>query len=164
MVIRNFKYTAEDVDCQYCTEFRHGRCQVQKCPWLKERIEAGVLSYREAVNEAFKAVETAKQIAETVRNHVCKVESVPDIVENVDIEAERRRIIINARRMIPRVPPPRTSISTAGITASIPPSGRTPPRISLDALPTRYAAQPIIKQNTVDTIVPLLIAAVSLIA
>ena len=53
MVIRNFKYTAEDVDCQYCTEFRHGRCQVQKCPWLKERIEAGVLSYREAVNEAF---------------------------------------------------------------------------------------------------------------
>ena len=42
MVIRNFKYTAEDVDCQYCTEFRHGRCQVQKCPWLKERIEAGV--------------------------------------------------------------------------------------------------------------------------
>ncbi|MEE0962740.1 MAG: hypothetical protein U0L73_00800, partial [Ruminococcus bromii] len=53
MVIRNFKYTAEDVDCQYCTEFRHGRCQVQKCHWLKERIEAGVLSYREAVNEAF---------------------------------------------------------------------------------------------------------------
>ena len=53
MVIRNFKYTAEDVDCQYCTEFRHGRCRAQKCPWLKERIEAGVLSYREAVNEAF---------------------------------------------------------------------------------------------------------------
>ena len=53
MVIRNFKYTAEDVDCRYCTEFRHGRCRAQKCPWLKERIEAGVLSYREAVNEAF---------------------------------------------------------------------------------------------------------------
>ena len=42
MVIRNFKYTAEDVDCQSCTEFRHGRCRAQKCPWLKERIEAGV--------------------------------------------------------------------------------------------------------------------------
>ena len=53
MVIRNFKYTAEDVDCRYCTEFRHGQCRAQKCPWLKERIEAGVLSYREAVNEAF---------------------------------------------------------------------------------------------------------------
>lgn len=42
MVIRNFKYTAEDVDCRYCTEFRHGQCRAQKCPWLKERIEAGV--------------------------------------------------------------------------------------------------------------------------
>lgn len=53
MVIRNYKYTAEDVDCQYCTEFRHGRCRVQKCPWVRERIEAGVISYKEAVKEAF---------------------------------------------------------------------------------------------------------------
>ena len=51
MVIRNFKYTAEDVDCRYCTEFRHGRCRAQKCSWVKERIEAGVLSYSEAVEE-----------------------------------------------------------------------------------------------------------------
>lgn len=53
MIIRNFKYTAEDVDCRYCTEFRHGRCRAQKCSWVKERIEAGVLSYNEAVREAF---------------------------------------------------------------------------------------------------------------
>ena len=53
MVIRNFKFTPEDVDCRYCTEFIRGRCRAPKCSWVKERVEAGVLSYREAVNEAF---------------------------------------------------------------------------------------------------------------
>jgi len=53
MVIRNFKYTPEDVDCRYCTEFIRGRCRAPKCSWVKERVEAGVLSYQEAVHEAF---------------------------------------------------------------------------------------------------------------
>lgn len=53
MVIRDFKYTPEDVDCRFCTEFAHGRCKATKCPWIKERIEAGVVSYHEAVNESF---------------------------------------------------------------------------------------------------------------
>ena len=53
MHIRDYKYTAEDVDCRYCTEFRHGRCGAIKCPWLNERIEAGVISYHDAVNESF---------------------------------------------------------------------------------------------------------------
>lgn len=53
MVIRDFKYTAEDVDCQYCTEFRHGRCSARRCPWMKERVEAGVVSYQKAVEAAF---------------------------------------------------------------------------------------------------------------
>ena len=53
MYIRDYKYTAEDVDCRYCTEFRHGRCGAIKCPWLNERIEAGVISYHDAVNESF---------------------------------------------------------------------------------------------------------------
>lgn len=53
MVIRNFKYTAEDVDCQYCTEYRHGKCRAKKCPWMKERVEAGVVSYQKAVEETF---------------------------------------------------------------------------------------------------------------
>ena len=82
----------------------------------------------------------------------------------VDIDAERRRIMITAKRMIPAVPPPKTSINTAGITASTPPSGRTPPRMSLDVEPIRYAPQPIIMQNIVEIIVPRLIAAVSFIA
>ena len=53
MVIRDFKYTPQDVDCEYCTEFRRGRCRASKCPWVNERVEAGVLSYQEAVNETF---------------------------------------------------------------------------------------------------------------
>ena len=53
MHIRDYKYTAEDVDCRYCTEFHHGRCRAIKCPWLNERIEAGVISYHGAVNESF---------------------------------------------------------------------------------------------------------------
>ena len=53
MHIRDYKYTAEDVDCRYCTEFRHGRCRAIKCPWLNERIEAGIISYHDAVNESF---------------------------------------------------------------------------------------------------------------
>ena len=48
---------------------------------------------------------------------------------NVDIDAERRSIIMMARSITPNVPPPRTSISKVGITASIPPSGSVPPRI-----------------------------------
>ena len=53
MHIRDYKYTAEDVDCQYCTESEDGCCRLQRCPWLKERIEAGVVSYHEAVKESF---------------------------------------------------------------------------------------------------------------
>lgn len=53
MHIRDYKYTAEDVDCQYCTESEDGCCKLQRCPWLKERIEAGVVSYHEAVKESF---------------------------------------------------------------------------------------------------------------
>ena len=45
MVIRNYKYSPEDVDCRYCTESEDGCCKLHSCPWLKERIEAGVVSY-----------------------------------------------------------------------------------------------------------------------
>ena len=40
-----------------------------------------------------------------------------------EIDAERRRIMMIARSIIPRVPPPRTSRSIVGITESMPPSG-----------------------------------------
>lgn len=52
-----FKYRPEDVDCRYCTDYsrKHG-CRSAHCPYLSERIEAGVVGYGEAVAETFKAV------------------------------------------------------------------------------------------------------------
>ena len=51
MYIRRFKYTPESVDCKYCTEYRGKRhpCQLTWCPWIAERIEAGKVTYKEAV-------------------------------------------------------------------------------------------------------------------
>ena len=52
--IRAYKYTPEDVKCEYCTEYRKRRCgAVHGCPWLAERVEAGVVGYKEAVMETF---------------------------------------------------------------------------------------------------------------
>ncbi len=42
--------------CEYCVEWRHRRCQAAGCPWLAERIEAGVVSYASAVRELFGGV------------------------------------------------------------------------------------------------------------
>lgn len=53
MKIRDFKYTPENVDCRYCTEFVRGRCRANGCPWLNERVEAGVVGYNEALEETF---------------------------------------------------------------------------------------------------------------
>ena len=53
MKIRDYKYTPEDVDCRYCTKFIRGRCRANGCPWLNERIEAGVIGYTEALDETF---------------------------------------------------------------------------------------------------------------
>lgn len=54
MYINTFKYTPEDVDCKLCTEYRKKTgCASCCCPWLAERIEAGVVGYGDAVREAF---------------------------------------------------------------------------------------------------------------
>ena len=45
MYIRRFKYKPDDVDCRLCTEFRKRKCTLEGCPWIAERIEAGVVSY-----------------------------------------------------------------------------------------------------------------------
>ena len=50
MYINTFKYTPKDVSCQLCTEYvKKLGCTALRCPWLAERIEAGVVGYREAV-------------------------------------------------------------------------------------------------------------------
>ena len=55
MHIYTFKYTPEMVDCKLCTEYKKPKgCTAQGgCPWLAERIEAGVVGYGEAVMGSF---------------------------------------------------------------------------------------------------------------
>ena len=52
-----YHYKPADVACEYCVEWRHRRCQAVGCPWLAERIEAGVVSYAAAVRGLFGGVE-----------------------------------------------------------------------------------------------------------
>lgn len=49
----SYHYKPEDVACEYYVEWQHRRCQAVGCPWLTERIEAGVVSYAAAVCELF---------------------------------------------------------------------------------------------------------------
>ena len=48
------KYSPEDVACCFCENgTTHGTCKVKVCPFIAERIEAGVVGYREVVSDAF---------------------------------------------------------------------------------------------------------------
>ncbi len=55
MYLNTFRYTPEMVDCKLCTEYQKPKgCTVpDACPWLAERIEAGVVGYGEAVMGSF---------------------------------------------------------------------------------------------------------------
>ena len=53
----SYHYKPADVACEYCAEWQHRKCQAVGCPWLAERIEAGVVSYASAVRELFGGVE-----------------------------------------------------------------------------------------------------------
>lgn len=54
MYINTFKYRPEDMSCKLCTEYvKKLGCTALRCPWLAERIEAGVVGYREAITETF---------------------------------------------------------------------------------------------------------------
>ena len=54
MYINTFKYSPQDVSCKLCTEYvKKVGCTALRCPWLAERIEAGVVGYREAITETF---------------------------------------------------------------------------------------------------------------
>lgn len=54
-----YQYKPEDVDCKYCAEWRHRRCQASGCPWLAERIEAGTVSYATVILKLFRNVKDA---------------------------------------------------------------------------------------------------------
>ena len=49
----SYHYKPADVACEYCVNSRRRRCRITGCPWLAERIEAGVVSYASAVRELF---------------------------------------------------------------------------------------------------------------
>ena len=53
--INTFHYSPEDVDCILCAKYggKKRGCTVKACPWLAERIEAGVVGYEEAVRDTF---------------------------------------------------------------------------------------------------------------
>lgn len=53
----SYHYKPADVACEYCVNSRRRRCRITGCPWLAERIEAGVVSYASAVRELFGGVE-----------------------------------------------------------------------------------------------------------
>ena len=53
MYLNTFRYTPEMVDCKLCTEYKKGCTTQGSCPWLAERIEAGVVGYSEAVTGIF---------------------------------------------------------------------------------------------------------------
>lgn len=58
MFINTFHYTPEDVDCKLCAQYVKGKgCTEDACPWLAERIEAGVVGYAEAVRDLFPGTE-----------------------------------------------------------------------------------------------------------
>ena len=46
-----FKYTKENTDCNFCTEYKRKLCTAHPCPWITERIEAGVLAYDPKIQE-----------------------------------------------------------------------------------------------------------------
>ena len=52
MYIRKLTYKKKDVDCKLCTEYRGKRhpCPHDVCPFIAERIEAGAVTYWDAVN------------------------------------------------------------------------------------------------------------------
>ena len=53
LYLNTFRYTPEMVDCKLCTEYKKGCTTQGSCPWLAERIEAGVVGYSEAVTGIF---------------------------------------------------------------------------------------------------------------
>ena len=54
MYINTFQYKPEHIDCKLCDKYAAGKgCTADSCPWLAERIEAGVVGYEEAILETF---------------------------------------------------------------------------------------------------------------
>lgn len=53
VILCHFHYRPQDVECRLCTEYQKRRCAANACPWLLERLEAGVATYGELVSNCF---------------------------------------------------------------------------------------------------------------
>lgn len=61
MYLNTFRYKPEDVDCNLCTKYKSKTgCTACGCPWLDERIEAGAVSYSDAVTKIFSGYPTLR--------------------------------------------------------------------------------------------------------
>ena len=78
MVIRDFKYTPEDVDCRFCTEFAHGRCKATKsivaALWPEEEdkwdtLASYVRNYIHTFKKAFDLVSPYPLIVSTANGY-----------------------------------------------------------------------------------------------
>lgn len=86
MVLCRFRYHSEDVDCRYCREYAQRACQAPVCPYLPERLEAGVVGYPELVEECFRRVNHKR-----LRNRIhalSREKALPFVLET----AHRRRL------------------------------------------------------------------------
>ena len=57
VVLYQFRYRPQDVECAFCTQFRRRSCTASACLWLQERLEAGTASYCELVAGCFQGLE-----------------------------------------------------------------------------------------------------------
>jgi len=54
LYINTFQYKPEHIDCTLCAKYAKKKgCTVNTCPWMAERIEAGVVGYKEAIMDTF---------------------------------------------------------------------------------------------------------------
>lgn len=70
MFINTFQCKPEHLDCHLCPKYAGKKrgCTVKNCPWLAERIEAGVIGYEEAVMETFpRNPETDDRLHQAIR-------------------------------------------------------------------------------------------------
>lgn len=54
-IANHFCNTAKTADCILCTEYKQKKCGLHRCPYLVEKIEAGVVSYKNLVDDCFAA-------------------------------------------------------------------------------------------------------------
>lgn len=56
-IANRFRHTPKSVDCALCTELKQKKCGIAHCPYLVEKIEAGVVGYKTLVDDCLREYE-----------------------------------------------------------------------------------------------------------